>query len=241
MRVRRWWPVATPLLLAAGVAYVVALVNGTPSGLAWTAAAGLSVAGTTWLLQRHTDRRLLGTVPATQRPGSWLVRRPREVDAVVAAVCRRGGPMVAVSTALPGAGGFGKTTVARLARTDRRVLRRFGDRVHWVTFSRDVRSGTAIAQRINEVLRQLGSDRTFTDPRAAGEHLAGLLEAGAPRLIVLDDIWYPEQLDPFKVRGGRCACLVTTRMPELPGRNAVPVPVDEMTARQARQVLTDDL
>jgi WD40 repeat protein len=245
MRVRRWWPIAAPLLaLAAGV-YVIALVHSgagadTSYWLAGSAAVAALVAGSAWLLQRHSDRRLAGRVPAPERPEPWAVRRHPEVGAVVAELCRRGGPMVAVTTALPGAGGFGKTTVARLARTDRRVLRRFGDRVHWLTLSRDIRSGTAIAEKINELIRWLGSDRTFTDPQEAGEHLAELLHEGPPRLLVVDDVWYPEQLAPFKVRGGRCACLITTRMPELLGRNAVPVVVDRMSARQARKVLTDE-
>jgi WD40 repeat protein len=246
MRVRRWWPIAAPLLVLAAAGYVAALIytgsaGAAPWWLAGSAAAALVVAGTAGLLQRHTDRRLLGLVPPAERPESWAVRRPREVGAVVTVLCRGAGPMVGITTALPGAGGFGKTTVAKLARTDRRVLRRFGDRVHWVTFSRDVRAATAIAEKLNELNRQLGSDRTFTDPREAGEHLGALLDQQSRRLlVVVDDVWFPEQLAPFKVRGGRCACLVTTRIPELLGRGSVPVEVDRMSARQARKVLTDE-
>ena len=238
MRVRRWWPIAAPFLVLAAAAYIDALVGPDTAVVGWSAAALLTLAGAAWLLQRHSDRRLARLVPAADRPASWAVPRPREVGTVVAELCRRGGPMVGVTTALPGAGGFGKTTVARLARTDRRVLRHFGDRVYWVTLGRDVQAGSAIAEKINELVRHLGSNRTFTDPQEAGQHLSALLDGGPRRLLVVDDVWSAEQLAPFKVRGGRCACLVTTRLPELLGRNAVPVVVDQMSARQARKVLT---
>ena len=242
MRVRHWWPIATPILVLSAAAYVTALIRvGSGAGavlpLAGSAAVAALVALSAWLLQRYSDRHLARMVPAAERPEPWAVRRTREVGTVAAALRRRGAPMVGITTALPGAGGFGKTTVAKLARTDRRVLRLFGDHVYWLTLSRDTRSGTAIAAKLNELIRRLGSDRTFSDPQEAGEHLATLLDGGPRRLLVVDDVWYPEQLAPFKVRGGRCACLVTTRNPSILGRNAVPVTVDQMSTGQARKVL----
>ena len=76
-------------------------------------------------------------VPAVQRPEPWVVYRPAEVDRIVAAL-RRSAGTVGVTTAVHGAGGFGKTTVAKMVRADRRVLRRFRGRVYWVTLGRDV-------------------------------------------------------------------------------------------------------
>ena len=66
-----------------------------------------------------------------------MVDRPAEVDRIVAAL-RRSAGTVGVTTAVHGAGGFGKTTVAKMVRADRRVLRRFRGRVYWVTLGRDV-------------------------------------------------------------------------------------------------------
>ena len=107
-----------------------------------------------------------------QRPEPWVVDRPAEVDQIVAALRRRGGT-VGITTAVQGAGGFGKTTVAKMVRADRRVLRRFGGRVYWVTLGRDV-GKQALAGLVNGLIAQLEPGRavTFTDA-AAGRRAAG--------------------------------------------------------------------
>ncbi len=81
---------------------------------------------------------------------------------------------------------------------------------------------------------------TFTDTRQAGEHLAAVLAAGPRRLVVLDDVWFEDQVAAFPV-GGRSARLVTTRNPSLVAGSSVPVKVDQMSVAQARVVLLADL
>ena len=71
--------------------------------------------------------------------------------------------------------------------------------------------------------------------------LGALLDAGPRRLLVLDDVWEPEQLAPFTAGGRRCARLVTTRVPGLLGGRAVSVLVDQMSPGQARALLTSGL
>jgi len=100
-----------------------------------------------WLARRRYARKLS---PAVQRPESWVVDRPAEVDQVVAAL-RRGRSTVGLSTAVHGAGGFGKTTLARIICADERILRRFGGRVYWVTLGRDVRRA-GLVEKINDLL-----------------------------------------------------------------------------------------
>ena len=121
-----------------------------------------------WGAQRWYDRGLAVLVPAVQRPEPWVVDRPGEVGQVVAALRRRAGT-VGITTAVHGAGGFGKTTVAKMVRADRRVLRRFGGRVYWVTLGRDA-GRQALAGLVNELIGQLEPGRavTFTDARQAG-------------------------------------------------------------------------
>lgn len=106
-----------------------------------------------------------------------MVGRPAEVGQVVRALCRRAGTTVGITTAVHGAGGFGKTTVARLVWADRRVLRRFGGRVYWVTLGRDVRSRAAITENVNNLIARLapGQAVTFTDPQQAGEPSGGVV------------------------------------------------------------------
>ncbi|WP_242606664.1 hypothetical protein [Protofrankia symbiont of Coriaria ruscifolia] len=73
----------------------------------------------------------------------------------------------------------------------------------------------------------------------AGAHLGRLLNEQPAMLLVIDDVWEAEQLEPFLIGGHRCARLVTTRMPAvLPGGA---VRVDQMSPEQARRVLTWEL
>src|ERR1039458_789505 len=237
---------------AAGAGVVLAVVVNVATGgtaawfpaagrhpLTWTAGATAAVAGASllvWGAQRWYERGLAVLVPAVQRPEPWVVDRPAEVGQVVAALRRRGGT-VGITTAVQGAGGFGKTTVAKLVRADRRVLRRFRGRVFWVTLGRDV-GKQALAGLVNGLIAQVEPGRavTFTDARQAGEHLAAVLATGPRRLLVLDDVWSQDQLAVFPV-AGRCARLVTTRIPSLTAGAAVPVRVDQMSLTQARALL----
>ena len=86
-----------------------------------------------------------------------------------------------------------------------------------------------------------GEDATFTDPQLAGQRLGSLLDAGPRRLLVLDDVWDPQQLAPFAEGGKACARLVTTRVPDLVVGRTVAVRVDQMSPEQARAVLTSGL
>jgi WD40 repeat protein len=181
-------------------------------------------------------------LPPELKVPEWVVDRPAEVAAVVTALTGNPAGTVAITTGLFGAGGFGKTTLAQLVCADRRVRRRFGGRVYLVTIGRDVRGATAVAAKVDDVIKLVaGEDATFTDPDLAGRRLGSLLDAGPRRLLVLDDVWEPDQLAPFTEGGRRCARLVTTRVPGLlPGR-ALGVLVDQMSAEQAHRLLTSGL
>ncbi|HEX4701981.1 MAG TPA: NB-ARC domain-containing protein [Pseudonocardiaceae bacterium] len=258
---RQVWRVAALVvagLVAATAATVVAIAINVATGgsspwlppvqahpLRWMVGATLAVAASgllVWWVQHVVDQRLAALVPAEQRPESWVVDRPVDVSKVVAALRRRGHGTVGITTAVQGAGGFGKTTVAKLVRADRRVLRYFDGRVYWVTLGRDVRSRAAIVAKVNDLLTRLVPDRsaTFTDPEQAGEHLAAVLAARPRTLLVLDDVWYPEQEAAFPLGGTRSARLITTRILSLVDQ-CVPVRVDEVTPEQARKVLTAGL
>ncbi|MEN8652008.1 NB-ARC domain-containing protein [Streptomyces sp. 21So2-11] len=179
--------------------------------------------------------------PGAPAVPAWVVDRA-ESRLAVAAVCGRRAEAVGITTALEGAGGFGKTTLATLVCAHRRVRRRFRGRVYTVTIGRDVRGRSAIAAKVAEATAFITGDATaFEDPDRAGEHLGRLLERRPRTLLVLDDVWEPEQLAPF-LRGGRnCVRLVTTRVPDLLPDGAGRVRVDEMSPEQARSVLTWDL
>ena len=161
---------------------------------------------------------------------------------MVTALLRRRPGTVGITTALQGAGGFGKTTLAQVVCTDRRVRHRFSGGVFPVTVGRDARGAAAMATKINDVIQLIsGEDATFTDPELAGRRLAALMESGPRRLLVLDDVWEPGQLAPFVAGGKRCARLVTTRDPGLLAGRGVAVRVDQMSPGQARALLASGL
>jgi len=66
---------------------------------------------------------------------------------------------VGMTTAVRGAGGFGKTTVARMVAQTDQVRRHFTDGVLWLTVGEDMR-GPDLAEKVNQVCWQLtGSSR----------------------------------------------------------------------------------
>lgn len=222
---------AALLVAAACVLVIVGLWVGMLVGVAAVVTAGAAV----WPLM----------APAPQAPpmpelrvADWVVERPVELSRVATALSARPGRTVGITTSLHGAGGFGKTTLARMICTDRRIRRRFGGRVYWVTIGRDVRDAAALAAKVNDVIRLVaGEDAGFVDPQLAGQRLSAHLDAGPRKLLILDDVWDEEQLAPFIDGGERCARLITTRVPALLAGRGLPVLVDQMSEGQARTLL----
>ncbi|MFJ8563758.1 NB-ARC domain-containing protein [Streptomyces sp. NPDC093514] len=208
----------------------------------WAAGAVLTVVGVllSLLLQRLTSRRTPTgpLVPAVPPVPEWVIARSESLD-VIKALCRRAQGTVGITTALRGAGGFGKTTLAEMACADPKVRRRFRGRIFVVTIGREVRGREALATKVAEVTRFITGDATtFDDPGLAGAHLGRLLDQQPRTLLVLDDIWEREQLEPFLHGGRDVVRLVTTRVPKaLPG-DAHQVRVDAMSDDQARAALT---
>jgi len=235
------------LALTCVVACAFLLVIGIRDGLVkaglWATLIGamaaiVAAAAAVWVLIPRRPK--LPSPPAQQLP-DWWVGRTEELTAVVDALIGGEG-RVGISTGLYGAGGFGKTTLALMACADPRIRRRFEGGVYVVTMGRDVRGPAALAAKVNDVLKLVGlADAAFTDPQLAGQSLAALLAAGPSRLLMLDDVWDPEQLAPFRQGGEKCAVLVTTRVPGLLTGLGPAVRVDQMTLDQARLLLTAGL
>ena len=185
--------------------------------------------------------------PATQGP-VWAVpplrgdevARPELSDAVVEAVLAPDATTVGVTTGLVGAGGFGKTTLARIVAHDPRIRSGFPAGVVWVTVGADT-TGPDLAATITSAARLFDRDvPDLTDPLAAGAELGRVLDRRRV-LLVVDDVWSSAQVEPFLVGGDSAVRLFTTRQRGvLPGAT-VPVRVDQMTGGQARELLTADL
>jgi len=125
---------------------------------------------------------------------------------------------------------------------DQRVLEHFGGRVYQVTLGRDVRVAASVAAKVNDVIKLVTDEEaTFADPELAGQRLGARLDVGPRRLLVIDDVWEPEQLAPFTERGRQCVRLVTTRIPGLLAGRGTAIRVDQMSPEQSRSLLTYEL
>lgn len=185
---------------------------------------------------------------AVSVPDGWVGRdEAAQVVAAVRARTRsrwRGGGAVGITTGLHGAGGFGKTTLARYVAAQGTVRRRFPGGVWVITIGRDVRGRDAVAAKVAAETRRITGDTAEAgdDPDQAGARLEALLEQRPRTLLVIDDVWEKEQLRPFLLGAGpKCVLLVTTRNPEVLPDHAARIVVDRMSGEQAREVLTRGL
>jgi WD40 repeat protein len=143
---------------------------------------------------------------------------------------------IAITTALQGSGGFGKTTIAMALCHDIRVRDYFDDGILWIEFGQT----PDLLRLLNAQIRRLGNDNIETEINDAATRLRDLLE-DKDILIVLDDVWNPAHVRYFIQRSEktRAAFIVTTRLQDVVNGTAAesPIMVDEMTDEQAVQLL----
>ncbi|MDQ3763942.1 MAG: NB-ARC domain-containing protein [Actinomycetota bacterium] len=165
------------------------------------------------------------------------VARPDLMAELVAAVTQPGTSAVGMTTGLWGAGGFGKTTMARLLVHRPEIQQKFPDGVVWVTVGEDT-SGPELAEKVTNAVGLLSGERPgLTDPLAAGAQLGRAL-GQRQVLLVVDDVWKAAQVEPFLMGGPKAVRLFTTRIRGVLPDSAQPVVVDEMDRREAVQLLT---
>ena len=114
---------------------------------------------------------------------------------------------VAITTALLGAGGFGKTTLAAALCHDDDILTAFDDGILWATLGKAPNLQGELT-RLHAALT--GERPSFVSVEDAAQALGEKLE-NRSALIVIDDVWEPAHLKPFCRGGHGCARLVTTR------------------------------
>lgn len=168
-----------------------------------------------------------------------FVPRPREYAALVGLLldADRDEP-IAVTVGLRGAGGFGKTALARALCHDEAIQNAFDDGVLWVTLGE--RPGD-LSARVEDLIVMLSGQRPgFASIETAVAALAELL-ADRDMLIVIDDVWDAVHARPFLQGGERCARIITTRNTDVLPPGARRIDVDAMATGEAVALLAQGL
>jgi WD40 repeat protein len=141
------------------------------------------------------------------------------------------------TTALQGAGGFGKTALAAELCYDSRVRERFPDGILWA----QMRDGMGTEDRLKEIrdlLRWWMNEEppAFETAAKAGSYLLEQLQ-GKRVLLVVDDVWQPQDAIPFQGLAAPAALLITTRDRKVLPAETDPIKVDAMEVPEAVQLL----
>jgi WD40 repeat protein len=164
---------------------------------------------------------------------SGFVRRSREFETLRSLILdERTGDTIAITTALAGAGGFGKTTLAAALCHDDDVVAAFDDGVLWATLGQSPN----VQGELTRLYAALSGERPgFVSIEDAAQALAEKLEHKRC-LMVVDDAWDVAHLRHFLRGGPDCARLVTTRQAQVAAEGER-ITVDEMTSQEAVSLL----
>ena len=145
---------------------------------------------------------------------------------------------VAIATALSGAGGFGKTTLAAALCHDDDIVTNFDGGILWITLGQ---TPNLIAALGTAYAALTGDRPAFLSIEDAAVQLDQKL-ADRSCLVVIDDVWDAEHLRHFLRGGKQAARLFTTRNAGIDAsidQGAGPVDVDEMSQPEAVAMLTE--
>jgi hypothetical protein len=148
---------------------------------------------------------------------------------------------VGITTAIHGAGGFGKTALAIELCYDEQVRERYPDGILWTTLGEEIDAAGRLA-RVRDLIRWWTDEDppAFETVSAASAHLRQELN-GKRVLLVVDDVWRREDVTPFQGLGPGAALLVTTRDSGTLPAGAAPVHVDALEISEAIRLLGSGL
>ncbi len=140
-----------------------------------------------------------------------------------------------VVSAIYGLGGIGKSVLAAKLAHEEAIQARFSDGILWATLGQS----PDILPLLSGWIQALGdTDYKPTTIESASAHLRTLLY-DKKALLVVDDVWHPEHLEPFRVGGNDCCVLVTTREARIPDAHRYDLGV--MSPDQAMALMTQKL
>jgi predicted ATPase len=171
-------------------------------------------------------------------PPADFVKRPVEFDELKQKLVGPQGDAVAISAALQGAGGYGKTTLAKALAHDEDIQEAYFDGILWAALGE--RPGNLLSI-VSDLIVVLTGDRPGVETIDAAA--AKLSEALGDRriLLIVDDAWREQDLRPFLQGGPRTTRLITTRIDNILPLGTKRQPVDAMTDEEAFKLLAWEL
>ncbi len=174
-------------------------------------------------------------------PASDQFVHRRELDALRDLLVDGAVGTVGITTALHGAGGFGKTALAQALCEDPAVREAYPAGVLWAQMRDDMRDADRLAV-VQDVIRfwHCAEEQSFETLPAASARLREVLD-GQRVLMVVDDAWRSVDVEPFGGLGPGTALLVTTRDGGTLPTGCRRVDVDAMASSEAVTLLAHGL
>ena len=167
-------------------------------------------------------------------PPADFVQRPREFDALKVKLLDAKGDSVAITAALRGAGGYGKTTLAKALAHDEDVIEAYFDGILWVELGEQPSNLLSI---VSDLIETLTAERPALESLNAATAKLGETLGERRFLLVIDDAWREQDLRPFLQGGRNTTRLITTRRDDILPLKAERQPVDAMQASEALELL----
>jgi hypothetical protein len=162
------------------------------------------------------------------------VARDIEFEALKRQLIDRRGDAIAVVAALKGAGGYGKTTLAKALAHDEEVQSAYFDGILWAELGENPGN---LLDIIGDLIKTLtGSHLGFHTIDAASAALVGALSERRI-LLIIDDAWREQDLGHFLQGGPNTTRLVTTRIDQVVPDNAFRQSVNAMSTSEASQLI----
>jgi predicted ATPase len=172
-------------------------------------------------------------------PPPDFVPRPKEFDALKGQLLDAKGDAVAgITAALKGAGGYGKTTLAKALAHDPDIQDAYFDGILWAELGEKPERLLSI---LTDQIELLTGERPGLETLNAASGKLGEALGDRRILMVVDDAWREQDLRPFLQGGSNCVRLVTTRIDSVLPTTALRQPVDAMQTSEALNLLSAGL
>ena len=194
---------------------------------------------TTLVRVLQADSRQKRVAMMAPEPPPDFVKRPKEFDALKKQLLDAKGDAIAgITAALKGAGGYGKTTLAKALAHDPDIQDAFFDGILWAELGE---TPERLIATLSDLIALLAGEPPGLETINAAAAKLGEALGDRRILLIVDDAWREPDLRPFLQGGPNCVRLVTTRIDSVLPAKALRQPVDAMQAGEALSLLSAGL